>query len=192
MLLSTSQYSFPLPTEEWGEGESQFSTTIGVRSWNQLWACTKPLTLGESARGLRSCTTNSMIASRLAISCTLLKVMSRTSSSKLRIASATRSSTSWLKYQPQLPPPGDHCCLTTKRSRPFTGSCVARLMLMALYCGYFSRPLMASSSSAFQSITSSLTLKPTASSCAFTSSFIGKGCIWPEPEVEMASVTLQG
>src|SRR5262245_36290242 len=46
------------------------------------------------------------------------------------------------------------------------------------------------SSSAFQSMTSSLTLNPTASSCALTSSFMGKGCIWPEPEVEMANVNI--
>ena len=34
--------------------------------------------------------------------------------------------------------------------------------------------------------------KPTASSCDFSSSFIGSGCIWPEPEVEIASVSLHG
>ena len=47
-------------------------------------------------------------------------------------------------------------------------------------------------SSAFQSITCSVTSNPASSICDFTSSFIGSGCIWPEPEVLIASVTLHG
>src|ERR1700676_4739158 len=36
--------------------------SIGVRSWYQLWAWTKPLTLGLSARGLRSWLMNTIHA----------------------------------------------------------------------------------------------------------------------------------
>ena len=36
------------------------------------------------------------------------------------------------------------------------------------------------------------TWKPTASICDFTNSFIGSGCICPDPEVEIASVILHG
>ncbi len=45
---------------------------------------------------------------------------------------------------------------------------------------------------AFQSMTWKVTLKPAASSWVLSNSFIGKGCIWPEPEVEIAKVMLHG
>src|SRR3954470_16237390 len=44
--------------------------------------------------------------------------------------------------------------------------------------------------SAFHSITSNDASKPTAFRFSCTYSFIGNGCIWPEPEVEMAILTL--
>jgi hypothetical protein len=72
------------------------------------------------------------------------------------------------------------------------GSCVCRLTLIASYSGCSSTPSRATAVSAFQSIDSSVTSNPTASICDLTSSFIGSGCIWPEPEVEIANVTLQG
>ena len=51
---------------------------------------------------------------------------------------------------------------------------------------------MNTSISEFQSIGASVTWKPAASSCSFTNSFIGNGCICPEPEVEMPTVNLHG
>src|ERR1700731_2154933 len=49
----------------------QGATVTGVRSWNQLCACTKLCTLGDKARGLRSCTTTIITASRPSSSCRL-------------------------------------------------------------------------------------------------------------------------
>ena len=51
---------------------------------------------------------------------------------------------------------------------------------------------MKTSISEFQSIGASVTWNPAASSCSFTNSFIGNGCICPEPEVEMPTVNLHG
>jgi hypothetical protein len=73
-----------------------------------------------------------------------------------------------------------------------TGSSRPRDAFMPSMLGYFGTPDRLTSSSAFQSITSSVTWKPTSSNCCFTSSFIGSDCIWPEPEVEIASVILHG
>src|SRR5882762_9713446 len=44
---------------------------IVVRSWNQCWACTYDLILGDSACGLVSCTTQISTASSTTFSCTL-------------------------------------------------------------------------------------------------------------------------
>src|SRR5258708_1181131 len=43
-----------------------------VKSWNQLWALTNPLTCLVIARGLRSCTINSQAASSTIASCAFL------------------------------------------------------------------------------------------------------------------------
>ena len=61
-----------------------YSTTIGVRSWNQLCACTKPLTFGAIARGLTSWATHSITASSTIISCSLVSFSIRSFGSKER------------------------------------------------------------------------------------------------------------
>lgn len=40
-----------------GDGTAYSAMYTGVNDWNQLRACTKPLTLGLNARGATSCTT---------------------------------------------------------------------------------------------------------------------------------------
>src|ERR1700733_11859436 len=75
---------------------------------------------------------------------------------------------------------------------PCTGSIDERLTLIASYLSYLWEPPMNTSIREFQSIGASVTWNPAASSCSFTSSFIGNGCICPEPEVEMPTVNLHG
>src|SRR5579864_8335322 len=77
--------------------ENHCETLTGVRSWNQLCACTKPCTLGDSARGLRSCATKISTASSFIISLSLVSSTSRLSvSNSLRIASTSLSTSGLL------------------------------------------------------------------------------------------------
>ena len=64
--------------------------------------------------------------------------------------------------------------------------------MIALMSGLASTPPRPTWSSAFQSIVLSVTSKPAASSCDLINSFIGSGCICPDPEVEIANLTLHG
>src|SRR6266700_4688494 len=167
-------------------------TTIGVMSWNQLCACTKPLSLGESARGLRSCTMKTRPASSTTSSCMRCRSLVRSASSKVACTLSFSASNSLLSYQPQFSPTGPRLEVEKCLRKPDTGSSTERLTLMASTFGFFSQPPQNVASRVFQSITSNLTLNPAASSFALASSFIGNGCICPEPEVEMPMVMVHG
>jgi hypothetical protein len=116
----------------------------------------------------------------------------RSASSNVACTLSASASISLFWYQPQLRPTGPRFEVVKCLRKPETGSSTERLTLIASTFGFFSQPAQNVANSVFQSITSNLTLKPAASSCALASSFIGKGCIWPEPEVEMPMVMLQG
>src|ERR1700682_1059029 len=167
-------------------------TRIGVMSWTQLCACTKRLSFGDSARGLRSWTMKTRPASSTTNSCMRWRILVRSASSKVACTLSFSASNSLFSYQPQFSPTGPRLEVVKCLRKPETGSSTERLTLMASTLGFFSQPPQNVANRAFQSITSNLPLKPAASSCALASSFIGSGCIWPEPEVEMPMVMLQG
>ncbi len=85
------------------------STVIGVRSWNQLCACTKPCTLGDSARGLRSCTTKIISACVDSYSCSLVSRTVRLAGSNSSKTSFTSSSASGVRNAPSCCPPATIC-----------------------------------------------------------------------------------
>src|ERR1700760_3065878 len=170
----------------------QGSTVIGVRSWNQFCACTKPCTFGDSARGLRSCTTKIISACSDSYSCSLVSSASRFSASNSSKICLTSVSASGVPKWPQLLPAGDQYACATGFTIALTGSSSAREAFMPSTFGYFGTPERDTSKSAFQSITLSVTWKPASSSCCLTSSFMGNDCICPEPEVEIAKAILHG
>src|SRR5215469_3113293 len=172
--------------------ENHRPTLTGVRSWYQFWACTKPCTFGERARGFTSWTTKIIAASSFIFSCSLVSRSRRFSlSNSLRISTTSLSTSGSLKW-PQLAPLGAQSGVQTCRISALNGSCEPRLTLMPLMSICSSTPARVICNNAFQSIMSSVTSNPTASSCALTSSFIGSGCICPEPDVEIANFTLHG
>jgi peptide/nickel transport system substrate-binding protein len=87
--------------------EPHGETLIGVRSWNQFCACTKPCTLGDKARGFRSCTTKIISACADSYSCSLVSSTMRLAGSNSSKICFTKSSASGVLKWPQLLPAGD-------------------------------------------------------------------------------------
>ena len=84
--------------------------------------------------------------------------------------------------------------MLTKRTIAKNGSIAAKLTLVALAPladGSFA-PLRQLVNSVFHSITSNSTSKKHAFSDCCANSFIGSGCIWPEPDAEICTFTLIG
>ena len=153
----------------------------------------EPLTFGDIARGLRSCATKISAASSLIISCSLVSSARRFAvSNSPRMLSISLSIVGVAVMAPigALGRPGAGPDVADQRvERVLRGAAdIDRVDVGAGVDAAARRPAAARSSPSTCSVTSN----PAASSCDLTSSFIGSGCICPEPEVEIANVTLHG
>src|SRR6202022_3062075 len=149
---------------------------------------------GESARGLRSCTTHSQEASSTIFACSLpTRASCFAASNSLRIW-LHKSSNSGFRTLIQLLPSGAIFVLSSTPTIPKSGSGQAQLLLralMPLFSGAWA-PTARRVVMVFHSMTSNSTSRPTAFRFAWMNSFIGRGCIWPEPDAEISAFTFTG
>ncbi|MNN04287.1 hypothetical protein D3C81_1170080 [compost metagenome] len=103
-------------------------------------------------------------------------------------------SNSALPKKPQLFETGGCVLVLTKRTIAKNGSIAAKLTLMALApCALASlAPMRQLVNRVFHSTTSKSTSKKHSFRFCCTYSFIGSGCIWPEPDADTCTFTLSG
>src|SRR5450830_1311704 len=161
---------------------------------NQLCGCTTPLTLAEMARGPVSCATQTNGASSTILACNWASKASRCLASNVVRALAMMASTSGLLEKPQLFDTGGAALELTKRTIAKNGSIDAKLMFTASEpCALGSlAPMRQLVYSVFHSMTSNWTSKKQSFRFCCMNSFIGNGCICPEPEVEINTLILSG